>query len=198
MECSNCDTIFRISSRAGRTLGSFQVGPNLLYAFLLSHQPELPTPSHDEHLEQFKMLVREFHGITSSLIQQQSDSTRVVFVPVYEVETPSYHQGRILLIGDAAHAFPPNLAQGAAMAIEDAVNLCELLSESSDLGWVLESYESKRRPRLKKIRAAVRRRGIISGLEGAVTPELLREHPAIFSESLSVYDELIEEPFVRS
>jgi 2-polyprenyl-6-methoxyphenol hydroxylase-like FAD-dependent oxidoreductase len=74
-----------------------------------------------------------------SLIQQQHDPARDVFVPVQEVETPSYYRGRILLIGDAAHAFPQQLAQGAAMAIEDAVALSELLGESGDVDQVLQS-----------------------------------------------------------
>ena len=52
-----------------------------------------------------------------------------------------------MVIGDAAHAFPPQFAQGAAMAIEDAVALTELLATSADIDLALRSYESKRRPR---------------------------------------------------
>lgn len=100
-----------------------------------------------------------------------------------------------MLIGDAAHGFPPLLAQGAAMAIEDAVALSELIGESTDVEQILRSYEARRRPRIATIRAAVRHRGIIRGLEGPVTPELLNEHPPVFSNSLSVYDELIKDPF---
>ncbi len=197
MECSDCDAVFRIGSSPGCTLGSFQVGPNLVYAFLLAHHAGLPSLSRDEHLERFKELAAKFHGTVPSLIQQQRDPARVVFVPVQEVETPSYYRGRILLIGDAAHGFPPLLAQGAAMAIEDAVALSELLGESADVEQVLQSFESRRRPRVETIRAAVRRRGIAQGLEGPVTPELLKQHPPVFSDSLKVYDELVEDPFAH-
>jgi 2-polyprenyl-6-methoxyphenol hydroxylase-like FAD-dependent oxidoreductase len=38
-----------------------------------------------------------------------------------------WHRGRVVLIGDAAHACPPTLAQGAAQALEDAQVLAELL-----------------------------------------------------------------------
>ena len=195
MDCADGDTVFRIRSSRGRLLGSFQVAPNLIYAFLLAHQTELPTLSRDGNLKRLKELALEFDGPVSSLIQQQDDPARVVFAPVREVETPSYHRGRILLIGDAAHAFPPQLAQGAAMAIEDAVALSELLGEFGDVERALRSYELRRRPRVETIRAAVRNRAISAGMEGPVTAELLEQHPNPFSNSLRVYEDLIEDPF---
>jgi 2-polyprenyl-6-methoxyphenol hydroxylase-like FAD-dependent oxidoreductase len=101
----------------------------------------------------------------------------------------------VLLIGDAAHAFSPLLAQGAAMAIEDAVALAELLRGPGDIDHVLRCYEARRRPRVETIRAAVRRRTIARGMEGPATPALLGHHRAVFSASLKVFDELIEDPF---
>ena len=70
----------------------------------------------------------------------------------------------------AAHAFPPQFAQGAAMAVEDGVALTELLSTSADIDLALRSYERKRRPRVNKVRAAVRHRAVLQGMEGPVTP----------------------------
>ncbi len=66
-----------------------------------------------------------------------------MFVPVQEVQTPSSHQRRVVLIGDAAHAFPPLLAQGAAMAIEDAVTLAELIGTNDDLDEVLRAFRGR-------------------------------------------------------
>jgi len=42
-------------------------------------------------------------------------------------------RGRVLLIGDAAHATSPNMAQGAAMALEDALVLAEYLERSDSI-----------------------------------------------------------------
>jgi 2-polyprenyl-6-methoxyphenol hydroxylase-like FAD-dependent oxidoreductase len=56
----------------------------------------------------------------------------------------------MVLIGDAAHGFPPLMAQGAAMAIEDAVALAESLGRSRDVDQALRSYESRRRHRVKR------------------------------------------------
>lgn len=198
MECPDCDPVFRLSTTTGCFLGSFPVGPNLVYAFLLAHSREVPVLSRDERLASLKKLAAEFRRNVSPLIGQQHDPARVIFVPVQEVQTPSYYRGRVLLIGDAAHAFSPLLAQGAAMAIEDAVALAELLGGDGDIDRVLRSYESRRRPRVETIRAAVRRRTVARGMEGPVTPELLKQHPPVFSPSLKVFDELIEDRFATA
>jgi 2-polyprenyl-6-methoxyphenol hydroxylase-like FAD-dependent oxidoreductase len=198
MEYPDTDQVFTIRSKPGTILGSFQVGPQLVYAFLLFHAAEIPSLSRAQHLARFKELASSFHGPISTLIQEQRDPTRVVFVPVYEVETPAYHQGRVVLIGDAAHAFPPILAQGAAMAIEDAVTLAELIGTNNNLDQVLRSFEAARRPRVEQIRAAIRHRTVRRGFEGAPTPEQLERHPLVFSNSLKAYDDLIEDPYALS
>ena len=195
MQSPDNDTVFRIRSLPGTLLGSFPVGPQLVYIFLLAHTPEIPALSRAQHLVRFKQLASAFHGPIPTLIQEQRDPARVVFVPVQEVETPSYHQGRVVLIGDAAHAFPPLLAQGAAMAIEDAVGLAQLIHENDDLDDALQTYETARRPRVDTIRAAVRHVTITRGFEGPVTPDMLGQHPPVFSNSLKAYNDLIEDPF---
>ncbi len=195
MSSPSSDRVFTISSMPGSLLGSFPVGPELVYAFLLVHAAEVTSLSRAQHLARFKELASAFHGPIPTLIQEQHDPTRVIFVPVHEVETPSYCRGRVVLIGDAAHAFPPLLAQGAAMAIEDAVALAELIGANGDLDRVLRRYEAARQPRVEMIRAAVRHRTVARGFEGPVTPELLEQHPLVFSSSLKAYDDLIEDPF---
>jgi 2-polyprenyl-6-methoxyphenol hydroxylase-like FAD-dependent oxidoreductase len=197
MECAHWAPVFRFSSVPGCLLGSFPVGPGLVYAFLLYHSAEIPVLSRDERLARFKELAAKFHADVAALIAEQQDPARVIFVPAHEVQTPCYHRGRIALIGDAAHGFPPLLAQGAAMAIEDAVALAESLSRFRDVDQALQSYESRRRPRTETIRAAVRRVTIMRGMEGPVTPELLQQHPPVFSASLKAFDELIEDPFTQ-
>ena len=196
MDTADCDAVFRLSTTTGRFLGSFPVGRNLMYAFLLAHYTEFPAASRENRLELLKELAAGFRGNVSPLIQEQHDAGRLVFVPVEEVETPSYFHRRILLIGDAAHAFSPLLAQGAAMAIEDAVTLAELIGGSSEIDEALREYERRRRPRVEAIRAGVRYRGLARGMEGPVTAEQLRERQPVFSRSLRAFEELIEDPFL--
>jgi 2-polyprenyl-6-methoxyphenol hydroxylase-like FAD-dependent oxidoreductase len=55
-----------------------------------------------------------------------------------------WYRGRVLLIGDAAHACPPMLAQGAAMAAEDAIVLAELVGEGHAVDKVLDLFMERR------------------------------------------------------
>ena len=66
---------------------------------------------------------------------------------VEEVVLDSWSRGAVLLIGDAAHATSPNMAQGAAMALEDAIVLVESLTGSAGIPDALSAYERRRRPR---------------------------------------------------
>ena len=93
MESPNNDQVFTIRSKPGTLLGSFQVGAQLVYAFLLVHAAEIPSLSRAQHLARFKELASSFHGPISTLIQEQRDPTRVVFVPVYEVRDPLLSPG---------------------------------------------------------------------------------------------------------
>ncbi len=71
--------------------------------------------------------------------------------PIEEVRIERWSQGRVLLVGDAAHATAPVWAQGAAMAAEDALVLGELLAAKSDWSRVGDEYERRRRPRVEHV-----------------------------------------------
>lgn len=58
-----------------------------------------------------------------------------------------WYRGRVLLIGDAAHACPPMLAQGAAMAAEDGVVLGDLVGQGHAVDDVLAMFMARRQAR---------------------------------------------------
>ena len=66
---------------------------------------------------------------------------------IEEVVLPATSRGNVLLIGDAAHATSPNMAEGAAMAVEDALVLAELLATETSTATALQRFEARRRPR---------------------------------------------------
>ncbi|MGA8078301.1 MAG: FAD-dependent monooxygenase, partial [Xanthobacteraceae bacterium] len=73
---------------------------------------------------------------------------------------PAYAQGAVALIGDAAHPMLPYLAQGAAMAIEDAVVAARCLAhQSEDAAAALKTYSSLRRGRTRKVQRQAARNG---------------------------------------
>jgi salicylate hydroxylase len=71
-------------------------------------------------------------------------------------------KGRIALLGDAAHPVLPFLAQGAALAIEDAATLAALLErQPSDIPQALSAYEKQRLKRASRVQGEARRNGRI-------------------------------------
>ncbi|MEV4120141.1 FAD-dependent monooxygenase [Micromonospora sp. NPDC049645] len=79
------------------------------------------------------------------------------------VPLPSYVQGRVALLGDAAHAMTPNLGQGAGQAIEDAVVLGAVCARGAEgLPAALVAYDAQRRPRSQ----AVARASVVAGRFG--------------------------------
>ncbi|WP_323015597.1 FAD-dependent monooxygenase [Devosia sp.] len=71
--------------------------------------------------------------------------------PLYGVETPLWHKGRIGIIGDAAHGMVPFQAQGAAMGIEDAAVLAPLLVHEANATTAFEKYAAIRQPRVQRV-----------------------------------------------
>jgi 2-polyprenyl-6-methoxyphenol hydroxylase-like FAD-dependent oxidoreductase len=71
--------------------------------------------------------------------------------PIYDMpDLPSWSKGRVLILGDAAHAVAPHSGQGASMAIEDAVVLAAALPRAVDVPSALRDFEVFRRPRTCK------------------------------------------------
>jgi salicylate hydroxylase len=70
-----------------------------------------------------------------------------------------YARDRVALLGDSAHAMAPFLAQGAAMAIEDAAVLAQRLTSIDHVPTALGAYQADRRPRVARIAAAAARTG---------------------------------------
>ena len=71
-------------------------------------------------------------------------------------------EGRVTLLGDAAHPMTPNLGQGACQAIEDALVLSTELTRASSLEAGLRAYEAARRERANAVVTAARRLGAIA------------------------------------
>jgi 2-polyprenyl-6-methoxyphenol hydroxylase-like FAD-dependent oxidoreductase len=94
--------------------------------------------------------------------------------PIEEVALGTWVRDRVVLIGDAAHATSPNMAQGAAMALEDALVLAASLRETPAIPAALAAFEAARRPRTDWVRAQTHRRDRTRTLPPAVRNGVLR------------------------
>jgi FAD-dependent urate hydroxylase len=72
--------------------------------------------------------------------------------PTYDMEPPvTWHRGRMVLIGDAAHVTSPSSGQGASMAIEDALVLVRCLRDHDEPSVAFQAYQQLRRERIQKV-----------------------------------------------
>jgi len=79
----------------------------------------------------------------------------------------AWGKGPVTLLGDAAHPMLPYLAQGAAMAIEDAVVLAACLGRTADASAALRQYETIRLPRTTRVQGDARHNGTVYHMRGA-------------------------------
>jgi 2-polyprenyl-6-methoxyphenol hydroxylase-like FAD-dependent oxidoreductase len=93
--------------------------------------------------------------------------------PITEVDQPYAFLGRAVLIGDAAHAMSPSMAQGVALAVEDALVLAETLS-SLPVYEALPAYEQRRAPRIAWVRAQAHGRDRTRGMTPVVRDRMVR------------------------
>jgi salicylate hydroxylase len=69
--------------------------------------------------------------------------------------------GRVVLLGDAAHPMLPYLAQGGALALEDAIVLADCVASAADPPAALSRFEALRADRARRVQAASLRQGRI-------------------------------------
>lgn len=83
---------------------------------------------------------------------------------VTRVDCARFHDGRLVLLGDAAHAMAPNLGQGANSALVDAAVLLDELRAARDLDAALAAYDARRRPAVRAVADAAGRLGRLAEL----------------------------------
>lgn len=121
--------------------------------------------------EDWRDLFAGFADPAPQLLEQGADAH---FAQIQEVIQPTWVNGRVVLIGDAAHASSPNMAQGAAMALEDACVLADLLQSDQSIASVLAAYQMRRRRRVSWVRGQTHRRDRTRGLPSPIRNATLR------------------------
>jgi 2-polyprenyl-6-methoxyphenol hydroxylase-like FAD-dependent oxidoreductase len=112
------------------------------YLFLVENSPDADRPPRGEWVERLRHQLAAFDGVVGWVRDTQLGRlSRIDCRPLYAVLVPlPWHRGRVVLVGDALHATTPHLASGAAIAIEDAVVLADLLGEATHVEKALEEF----------------------------------------------------------
>lgn len=100
------------------------------------------------------ILLKALRDVAAELSQLLQAAGPWTVWPIHSIDPSGpWTRGKaVALVGDAAHAMTPFAAQGAAMAIEDAVTLAGAVSESpAGMAAALAQWEAKRRPRVQRV-----------------------------------------------
>jgi 2-polyprenyl-6-methoxyphenol hydroxylase-like FAD-dependent oxidoreductase len=133
--------------------GYCPTGEDTLYAYLVEKARDKESIPVTSKAGIMRALAEPYGGAWEEIKQDITDPDRVNYTWFESllVERP-WNRGRVVLIGDAAHACPPTLAQGAAMCLEDALVLTELLLARGTVGEPLfDSFMDRRFDRVRTI-----------------------------------------------
>lgn len=102
-------------------------------------------------VEELRAEYRDFHPDARALLDACGEVTKSA-LHVRE-PMPQWSRGHATIMGDAAHPMVPFMAQGACMAIEDAVVLARALEDAGpeDVVAALQRYEDARKPRTAQV-----------------------------------------------
>ena len=132
--------------------GYTPISDDLCYAFLLEENLDRSFVGEGPNGALLKERGQGYGGIWGEVRDSLADDAIVnyAWIEAICVEDP-WFRGRTIIIGDAAHACPPLIAQGAAMCAEDAVVLAEMLTSGDKVDEVLPAFMARRFPRVKLV-----------------------------------------------
>ncbi|NWL34351.1 FAD-dependent monooxygenase [Paenarthrobacter nitroguajacolicus] len=154
--------------------GYCPTGPNTIYAYLVEKAQER---RHEDGPKVMTELAAAYGGPWNEIRSNLDHGARINYTwfTSHLVEGP-WNRGRIVIIGDAAHSCPPTVAQGAAMALEDAAVLAELLIAADHVTETLwKEFADRRMERATAVvRASVQLgQWMLDGVRDADVPGLM-------------------------
>lgn len=131
----------------GARFGIVRVDKSRIYWFATSNQPAGERSTSDQRKARLLRSFKNWHNPIYHLLDL-TPADSILQNDIYDIPPfASWSQGRVTLLGDAAHPTTPNMGQGACMAIESAYVLSYSLKEHTDHRSALKRYERERHPR---------------------------------------------------
>ena len=155
----------------GGVFGLVGLGRGRFYWYATKNAPEGEWDAPEARKAELLGRFGSWHEPVPSVIRA-TEEAEILRNDVYDRDPlESWGEGKVTLLGDAAHPMTPNLGQGACQAIEDAVVLAECVRrEDEGVAVSLRLYEERRRERT----AGVVRRSRLLGRAGRLENPLLR------------------------
>lgn len=142
----------------GAKAGLVPLSADSMYLLLVTNEPLKGRFEHHNRVAALKDRLAQFTCARIAPIRERLDAqSDVVYQALEEVVLPApWYSGRIVLMGDAAHASTPHIAQGATMAIEDACVLAEEAANAESIDALFDRYMRRRYARCKFVQDTAR------------------------------------------
>jgi 2-polyprenyl-6-methoxyphenol hydroxylase-like FAD-dependent oxidoreductase len=168
--------------------GNYKVGFNPvsathMYMFLLHPAADNPWVDPKDQPQKLYEAMAGFGGIVPQIRETvlTSNAHTIHYRPLEVILHPApWHRGRVVLIGDAAHATTPHLASGAGMAIEDGIVLVQEIQSQPTLAAAFEKFMARRFERCRLVIDNSVKLGQIEMTHGS-----LAEHTRLMVEALT-------------
>lgn len=133
-------------------LGLNPISHDKIYAFILENVPDNPWNDESDMLPHVARLLEPFGGHVAAIREGLGPDSLVNYRPLEWLLLPKpWHKGRVVLIGDAAHATTPHMASGAGAATEDGLALAEEIARTDDVEAALVAFTDRRFERARLI-----------------------------------------------
>ena len=150
------------------------IGDDLAYCYADKSSPQPIQDPAQGSIESLREDFADFAGPVRGVLAQFGSGNPIHFSPIEEVAHQCYGRGRVVLIGDAAHAMSPNMACGVAMAFEDALVLAEIVSRMGAASEVVPEFVRRRSARVGRVRQQTDRRDRLRSLPPMIRDVFLR------------------------
>jgi 2-polyprenyl-6-methoxyphenol hydroxylase-like FAD-dependent oxidoreductase len=137
---------FQINMGEGCVFGLVPLASGRTYAFAYVVHPHFRDPV-EGRLARLRQRFSTFGPRVAAYLGALEHDDEVMCSAMEWMELGNIHAGRVVLVGDAAHASSPMMGQGGCMAMEDACVLAEELHTAATVEAALEGYVRRRKPR---------------------------------------------------
>jgi FAD-dependent urate hydroxylase len=150
------------------------VGRGQVYCYCDAPADNPSGPEGDDVTGRLAELLAGFAAPVPAILDTLGPDSAVHVGPIEEVTLDRWSRGSVLLVGDAAHATSPNMAEGAAMALEDGLVLAECLASGRGIAQTVATFQVRRRSRTQWVLAQTHRRDRTRNLPPALRNLILR------------------------
>ncbi|MCH8014387.1 MAG: FAD-dependent monooxygenase [Candidatus Dadabacteria bacterium] len=152
----------------------------------------------ESRIDRIQENFKNFGGLVPEILEGLDDPNEIFHGHYNDLRMKKWHKGRVVLVGDAAHAILPTAGGGVSMAMESAAVLVDELcrTDSKYIEQAFESYITRRRSRVDKIQNQSRMMSKFAFADNRLVSSIRDFLMRFYSNKLHVryWDSMLKEP----